>query len=216
MPCAAAGAPDGVVRARRAAARRATALVQHPAIQAVGFTGSVSGGRALFDLASSRPDPIPFYGELGSVNPVVITPAALEARGAELAAGLVGSFTLGVGQFCTKPGVVFIPAGTGFEDSVAAAVGSVAGGPLLTDRITAAFPDGIRSLLADESTDLIAHGAETPRRCASGRRDDGCRGRRRAPRGAARGGVRAAHATGWSDMPTRPSCTPRCGSCRGA
>jgi len=157
----AAGAPDGsfaLIEGREAG----NTLVQHPVVQAAGFTGSVSGGRALFDLASGRPDPIPFYGELGSVNPVVITPAALEARGAELATGLVGSFTLGVGQFCTKPGVVFIPAGTGFEDSVAAAVGSVAGGPLLTDRITAAFPDGIRSLLADESTDLIAHGAETP------------------------------------------------------
>ena len=157
----AAGAPDGsfaLIEGREAG----NTLVQHPVVQAAGFTGSVSGGRALFDLASGRPDPIPFYGELGSVNPVVITPAALEARGAELATGLVGSFTLGVGQFCTKPGVVFIPAGTGFEDAVAAAVGSVAGGPLLTDRITAAFPDGIRSLLADESTDLIAHGAETP------------------------------------------------------
>lgn len=157
----AAGAPDGsfaLIEGREAG----NALVQHPAVQAAGFTGSVSGGRALFDLASGRPDPIPFYGELGSVNPVAITPAALEARGAELATGLVGSFTLGVGQFCTKPGVVFIPAGTGFEDAVAAAVGSVAGGPLLTDRITAAFPDGIRSLLDDESTELIANGAETP------------------------------------------------------
>ncbi|MGF6823854.1 NADP-dependent aldehyde dehydrogenase [Microbacterium sp. ZKA21] len=156
----AAGAPDGsfaLVEGREAG----NALVQHPVVQAAGFTGSVSGGRALFDLASGRPDPIPFYGELGSVNPVVITPAALELRGAELATGLVGSFTLGVGQFCTKPGVVFIPTGTGFEDAVAAAVGSVAGGPLLTDRITAAFPDGIQNLLADTSTALIAHGAET-------------------------------------------------------
>ncbi|NKF33516.1 aldehyde dehydrogenase family protein, partial [Pseudomonas sp. BGM005] len=89
-------------------------LVQHPLIRAAGFTGSVSGGRALFDLASGRPDPIPFYGELGSINPVVITEAAVAARGETLAQGLVGSFTLGVGQFCTKPGVVFIPAGAGF------------------------------------------------------------------------------------------------------
>ena len=79
-------------------------LVTHPAITAVGFTGSVKGGRALFDLASGRDDPIPFYGELGSINPVVITQAALAQRSDQIAAGLVGSFTLGTGQFCTKPG----------------------------------------------------------------------------------------------------------------
>ncbi|WP_243232854.1 aldehyde dehydrogenase (NADP(+)) [Microbacterium sp. CIAB417] len=157
----AAGAPEGsfaLVEGREAG----NALVRHPVVQAAGFTGSVSGGRALFDLATGRPDPIPFYGELGSINPVVLTPAAVTARGRDLAAGLVGSFTLGAGQFCTKPGVVFIPSDAGFEDAVATAVGSVAGGPLLTDRITAAFPDGIRTLLDDASTSIIAHGAETP------------------------------------------------------
>ena len=116
----AAGAPAGslaLVEGREAG----NALVQHPVIQAAGFTGSLGGGRALFDLASGRPDPIPFYGELGSVNPVVITPGALAARGEALAQGLVGSFTLGVGQFCTKPGVVFVPRDGGFEELVAAA-----------------------------------------------------------------------------------------------
>jgi len=157
----AAGAPEGslaLIEGREAG----NALVRHPVIRAAGFTGSLSGGRALFDLASGRVDPIPFYGELGSVNPVALTPAAVEARGADLASGLVGSFTLGVGQFCTKPGVVFVPGGTGFEDAVAAAVAPVSGGPLLTDRITGAFPDGIRALLSDPSTEVIAHGAETP------------------------------------------------------
>ncbi|TQJ30077.1 aldehyde dehydrogenase (NADP(+)) [Microbacterium sp. SLBN-146] len=153
----AAGAPAGslqLVEGREAG----NALVQHPAIKAAGFTGSLSGGRALFDLASGRPDPIPFYGELGSVNPVVVTPAAVAARGAELAAGLTGSFTLGVGQFCTKPGVVFVPADAGFEASVAALVPGTTGGPLLTDRITAAFPDGIAHLEADPSVEVIANG----------------------------------------------------------
>lgn len=110
---AAAGAPDGLfalVSGRDAG----TALVQDPAIKAVGFTGSIPGGRALFDLAVSRPEPIPFYGELGSLNPVVVTAEALKARAGDLAAGLAGSFTLGAGQFCTKPGLVFIPAGTDF------------------------------------------------------------------------------------------------------
>lgn len=157
----AAGAPDGsfaLVEGREAG----NALVQHPVVQAVGFTGSVSGGRALFDLAVGRPAPIPFYGELGSVNPVVVTRAAVAARGAELAAGLAGSFTLGAGQFCTKPGVVFVPADAGFEESLAAAVSPLTGGPLLTERITAAFPDGIQALLADAATSALGYGAETP------------------------------------------------------
>lgn len=153
-----AGAPEGsfaLVEGREAG----NALVQHPAIRAAGFTGSVSGGRALFDLASARPDPIPFFGELGSVNPVVLTSAAVRARGDELARGLIGSFTLGVGQFCTKPGVVFVPAGEGFEERVAAGVRSAEGGPLLTPRITEAFPAGLDALLADESVDVLARGA---------------------------------------------------------
>lgn len=157
----AAGAPEGslsLVEGREAG----NALVQHPVIQAAGFTGSLSGGRALFDLAAGRPDPIPFYGELGSVNPVVITAAAASARGAELATGLVGSFTLGAGQFCTKPGVVFIPKDAGIEQLVADAAAGAAGGPLLTERITTAFPDGIHHLSADDSVEVLAQGAETP------------------------------------------------------
>ena len=153
----AAGAPAGslsLVEGREAG----NALVQHPVIQAAGFTGSLSGGRALYDLATGRPDPIPFYGELGSVNPVVITPAAAASRGEELAQGLVGSFTLGVGQFCTKPGVVFVPAGAGFESLVEALVPDTTGGALLTDRITAAFPSGIDALAADPSVEVLARG----------------------------------------------------------
>jgi len=71
----------------------------HPRIQAASFTGSVRAGRALFDIASSRPRPIPFYGELGSINPVVVTQAAVAARGADIATGFAGSFTLSGGQF---------------------------------------------------------------------------------------------------------------------
>ncbi|WP_127473341.1 aldehyde dehydrogenase (NADP(+)) [Microbacterium sulfonylureivorans] len=154
-----AGAPQGslsLVEGREAG----NALVRHPVIQAAGFTGSLGGGRALFDLASGRPDPIPFYGELGSVNPVVISPSALTVRGEALAQGLVGSFTLGAGQFCTKPGVVFVPADGGFEELVAAHVAGASGGPLLTDRITAAFPEGIAHLEADPSVTVVAHGQD--------------------------------------------------------
>lgn len=155
----AAGAPAGslaLVEGREAG----NALVQHPLVRAAGFTGSVAGGRALFDLASGRPDPIPFYGELGSINPVVITEGAVAARGEALAQGLVGSFTLGVGQFCTKPGVVFVPTGTGFEDAVATAVPAAKGGPLLTDRITEAFPAGLSHLEGDPSVSTVATGVE--------------------------------------------------------
>lgn len=152
-----AGAPVGslgLVEGREAG----EALVGHPSIQAVGFTGSVSGGRALFDLAAGRPDPIPFYGELGSVNPVVLTAGAVAARGPALAEGLVGSFTLGVGQFCTKPGVVFVPRATGFAELVASRVAGAAGGRLLTDRITEAFPEGLAHLEADPSVTVVARG----------------------------------------------------------
>src|SRR6185295_15698683 len=86
-------------------------LVKHPATRAAGFTGSLKGGRALFDAAASRPDPIPVYAEMGSVNPVFILPNALRERGDAIAEGLKGSVTMGNGQFCTKPGVVM-----GFDD----------------------------------------------------------------------------------------------------
>lgn len=88
------------------------ALVQHPLIKAVGFTGSLGGGRALFDLCAARPEPIPFFGELGSVNPMFVLPEAARARGAEIGAGWAGSLTMGAGQFCTNPGIAVIPKGT--------------------------------------------------------------------------------------------------------
>jgi NADP-dependent aldehyde dehydrogenase len=84
------------------------ALVRHPAVAAAAFTGSTRGGAALAAEAAARPRPIPFYGELGSINPVIALPAELKARGAELAATLAGSITLGCGQFCTNPGVIVL------------------------------------------------------------------------------------------------------------
>ena len=84
------------------------ALVKHPEIKAVGFTGSFRGGKALFDLANARPEPIPVFAEMGSTNPVFILPNILEEKAAGLAAGMAGSITMGVGQFCTNPGLAFI------------------------------------------------------------------------------------------------------------
>lgn len=156
---AAAGAPEGVfghVEGRD----QGVALVQHPEIRAVGFTGSLHGGRALFDLASSRPDPIPFYGELSAVNPVLITDAALAARADELAAGLAASFTLGAGQFCTNPGVVFVPSGSDFAARVAAAVGTPTPVQMLTDGIATAFADGLAGLAAREDVSVVAGDAD--------------------------------------------------------
>lgn len=152
---ASAGAPDGIL-SHVTGRETGVALVQHPAVRAVGFTGSLHGGRALFDLASGRPDPIPFYGELSAVNPVLITPAAVEARADELAAGLAASFTLGAGQFCTNPGVVFAPTGSGFAERVGAAVGQAAPVPMLTDGIAAAFASGLAGLAAHDGVTVAA------------------------------------------------------------
>jgi NADP-dependent aldehyde dehydrogenase len=94
--------PFGIVHGFDAGTR----LVSHPAVRAVGFTGSLAGGLALWRLAASRPEVIPVYAEMGTVNTVVVTPSAAAERPAEIAAGFVSSFTLGMGQFCTKPGLL--------------------------------------------------------------------------------------------------------------
>jgi NADP-dependent aldehyde dehydrogenase len=94
----------------------------HPLIRAGGFTGSRKGGLALLETARQRPEPIPFYAEMSSVNPVFVLPHALAERGAQIAAGLHGSVTLGVGQFCTNPGLVLLPRGAQ-GDALAAALG---------------------------------------------------------------------------------------------
>ena len=93
----------------------ARTLVQHPQIKAVAFTGSLRAGRALFDAAASRPDPIPVYAEMGSVNPVFLLPGALAERAEAIAEGLKNSVTLGVGQFCTNPGLTIGIGDEGFE-----------------------------------------------------------------------------------------------------
>ncbi|MEN9408477.1 MAG: hypothetical protein RL216_451 [Pseudomonadota bacterium] len=121
------------------------ALVTHPLITAVGFTGSLAGGRALFDLCARRAVPIPFFGELGSVNPVFLLPEALAARGEAIAKGWAGSLTMGAGQFCTNPGIVVAMAGAAGDAFVAAAttaLEAVAPQVMLTDGIAAAYRAG--------------------------------------------------------------------------
>lgn len=120
------------------------ALVQHPLIKAVGFTGSLGGGRALFDLCAARPDPIPFFGELGSVNPMFLLPVAIAARGAEIAKGWAASLTMGAGQFCTNPGIAVImqDQADAFADAARQALAPVGAQVMLTDGIAAAYKKG--------------------------------------------------------------------------
>ncbi|TJZ51144.1 aldehyde dehydrogenase (NADP(+)) [Streptomyces piniterrae] len=123
-------------------------LVRHPLITAAGFTGSVRGGRALYDAAAARPHPIPFHGELGSLNPVVVTEAAAGERAEQLGAGLAASMTLGVGQFCVKPGLVLAPEGAAGDrllTALTAAVSNTEPGVLLDHRMRDAFVDGVRT-----------------------------------------------------------------------
>ncbi len=140
------------------------ALVQHPLIKAVGFTGSLAGGRALFDLCAARPEPIPFFGELGSVNPMFVLPHALSARGPSVAQGWAGSLTMGAGQFCTNPGISVVIGGEAAEAYAAAAVAAleqVAGQVMLTDGIAQAYRDG-RDRIAgsNEVETLLQTGSE--------------------------------------------------------
>ncbi|MBO9433352.1 aldehyde dehydrogenase (NADP(+)) [Ruegeria sp. R13_0] len=130
------------------------ALVQNPFIKAVGFTGSLRGGRALFDLCAAREEPIPFFGELGSVNPMFLLPAALKSRGAEIAKGWAASLTMGAGQFCTNPGIALVPEGSDAElfiAEAAAALQDTAPQTMLTDGIARAFCEG-RDRIASEPT----------------------------------------------------------------
>lgn len=128
-----------------------TALVQHPAIRAVGFTGSLAGGRALFDLCAQRPDPIPFFGELGSVNPMFVLPAALETRADAIGTGWAGSLSMGAGQFCTNPGIAVVIAGPkadAFTEAARAALSKIGPQVMLTDGIASAYRSGAARIAA--------------------------------------------------------------------
>jgi acyl-CoA reductase-like NAD-dependent aldehyde dehydrogenase len=114
-------------------------LIRDPNIKAAAFTGSIAGGRALAEEAAGRPEPIPFYGELGSLNPVVVTPEAVAQRGPGLVEEFAASMTLGAGQFCTKPGLLFLPADHGLDDALATAVRTKAVHPMLNARIREAY-----------------------------------------------------------------------------
>lgn len=161
----AAGAPSGLfslVIGRQAA----EALVDHPLVKAIGFTGSTAGGRALFDRAAARPEPIPFFGELGGINAVFVTGNAWAARRDEIVTGYAGSFTLGMGQFCTKPGVLFVPAGQTDEvrDSLRNALRDFAPAQLLSERLHQGYRQAVGALRDTAGVQVLLDGdfAEAP------------------------------------------------------
>jgi NADP-dependent aldehyde dehydrogenase len=157
-----AGAPEGALGLVHGVQGGAD-LVAHPAIRAVGFTGSVNGGRALLQIIEQRPDPVPFFGELSSLNPVVVTPQAAAERGTTIGTELVGSFTLGGGQFCTKPGLAFVPAGDhgdALVDAMAQAVRGAGDPVLLNEGIAAAYGRISGGIAHAPGVEVLARGPE--------------------------------------------------------
>ncbi|MEK0448531.1 MAG: hypothetical protein RL088_799 [Verrucomicrobiota bacterium] len=137
----------------------AQALVKHPLVRGLGFTGSERAGRALFDAAAARPEPIPVFAEMGSLNPVVILPNALKERGAAIAAGLKNSFTMGVGQFCTKPGLVLALGGPDFDAFAQAfreQVQSAAPATMLNRAICDSFFSGVDRVQSVKGVTVLA------------------------------------------------------------
>ena len=131
-------------------------LASNPDIQAIGFTGSEAVGRILIKISSEREVPIPVFAEMGSLNPVFITKAAIAERSAELAKGLVDSALLGSGQFCTKPGLIFVPNGaSGFLDEIADYLATLKVGPLLSASIAKRYSKAITEIAASGAVKIL-------------------------------------------------------------
>ncbi|MEU6128453.1 aldehyde dehydrogenase (NADP(+)) [Saccharopolyspora sp. NPDC047091] len=153
------GAPEGLLGIVFGTAAGAE-LIAHPAIKGVGFTGSAGGGAALLDIINRRPEPIPFYGEMAGLNPIVVTEGAAKARGAAIAEGLVGSVLGSGGQLCTKPGLVFVPRGAAGDALVAEAARLISAAPaatLLNRRISESYRETSAALAS--RAEVIAEGA---------------------------------------------------------
>lgn len=152
--------PDGVFSYLLAADHAAgLQLVQHPAIKGVGFTGSLQGGRALYDAAAQRPEPIPVFAEMGSTNPVVLLPSALAGGAAHWAGQLAASVTVGTGQFCTKPGLILAVQGEPFEQFAEALGQQIAHAPaghMLHPSIHARFEEGQAAMSAQQGAHTVA------------------------------------------------------------
>lgn len=136
-------------------------IVKHPFIKAVGFTGSFKGGKAIYDAAVRRPFPIPVYAEMGSVNPVFVLPGAMMEKNGVIAEGLAASVTLGVGQFCTNPGIVAYERSeeaSRFQVTLAEQIKKMETGTMLTNRIHQAFKVGIENISKQKGVSVLAEG----------------------------------------------------------
>jgi NADP-dependent aldehyde dehydrogenase len=139
--------------------------VRHPLTRAVGFTGSLRAGRALFDAAAARSSPIPVYAEMGSINPVFLLPGALRTRGGPIAQGLMNSVMLGVGQFCTKPGVVIClddEATADFVGQMRKLVSRAPAGTMLNRALAGAFAEGRRGWASAAGVHVAAEAPAAP------------------------------------------------------
>jgi NADP-dependent aldehyde dehydrogenase len=167
---AACGLPEGVFSMLHGDGRTiGQALVGHPAIKAVGFTGSRQGGMALVRAAAQRAEPIPVYAEMSSINPMFLLPDALAQDAATIGAGFVDSLTLGAGQFCTNPGLVIAVEGDALAEFSAAAASALAGkmgATMLTPGIHRAFNDGVGKLAEAAGVTLLARGQSGATACA--------------------------------------------------
>jgi NADP-dependent aldehyde dehydrogenase len=152
-----AGLPEGTLQLVEGE-EAGLAMLRDPRIRAATFTGSLRAGRFLADVAAARPDPIPFFGELGSVNPVVITERAAAERGEDIAAALVASAAGSAGQLCTAPGIVLIPAGHGRDAVLAEEAGAVAPHGMLNARIAEGYAGGRAAAIAVDGVRLVAEG----------------------------------------------------------
>ena len=143
------------------------AIVRHPLIRAIGFTGSYRGGKALFDVANSRPDPIPVYAEMGSTNPVFILPEAMRERKANIARDLAASVTLGVGQFCTNPGLVFYQpdAEKSFAETLSRSLEEIKPGVMLTAYIQESYHAGVSKLAGTKGVKTLFKGTVPDNGC---------------------------------------------------
>jgi NADP-dependent aldehyde dehydrogenase len=164
------GMPEGVFSLIFGGGRSVgVAMVEAPAVQAVGFTGSRSGGTALMKAAAGRKQPIPVYAEMSAVNPVVLLPEALKERGEAIAEGMLTSLTMGVGQFCTNPGLIFVPksADTSFKEKFASLVAEAAGGVMLNEGIAKAYKESTSAIAAISGVETVATAPDAGKSCGS-------------------------------------------------
>lgn len=156
------GVPDGIFSLLfDSGSEIGPALVQHPLVKAVGFTGSRRAGRMFVELAAARPEPIPVFAEMGSINPIFILPGAIRERGTAVAEGVHASVTLGTGQFCTNPGLIVVRAGQfldAFRRRLVELFSTTPPGTMLTSAICRNFHAGIEALKSVRGVSELARG----------------------------------------------------------